>query len=559
MRAFLAAGRGRRKVRRFGFLRAKNLPAEPFVGRPGESDETHTESHFSRFSAEEVNGTGEADEVNEPAESRRRRAGGGWQGKSYIATATNSRSPLHYLNAAAKLGFLSLSRTSRGPVSDHPIIRMWEATRDSFRPGHEAHPRPDHLKRGVDYLSLVSGSDFETFMMNQLGNEEVQKRLGFRDVLGWLTSSDSNLPSSALQIKDIDLHQPGKFPVFIDRLRRSIWDAIADLVINCRKEHLVPESGTLLYFTTELRYSYVINYHLHFERPVIEILDRIENPRGICDLEDIGHLRTQRARNWAKNYLTSAHKIIVQNGVLTHVDRRYDKNVFGPTIDTILLAKIIFGTDDLRSDTSFLEIGSGSGHLSATAAATLLDGKTFVAVDISEYATSCTVRNMRTNLRYHKSMDLKDLHEFMVIFGSFRKNNFTHKYDLVVSNPPYIARRDPQGDVFAERFTEAVAGTELIASIFEALPSLLTARGKLLVMLSSVTGDPTQLPIPDGFELRSALPPELSDGLEVPFDVEEVLDQKEWVADLLGRQEIWQQADGGYTHRLRPVWIERSK
>jgi len=443
-------------------------------------------------------------------------------------------------------------------VNQHPIIRMWESYRDSPRPGPDANPRSDHLQLGIDYLSLVSSSDFETFMMHQLGSDELQRKLGFRDVRGWLTSASSNHPSSALRIKDISLHELIKFPVFIDRLRREIWHGIETIILNARQEHLLPDAGTILYFTSDLRYSYVITYHMHFDRPVIEILGRIESPKGVCDIEDIRTLPTQRARNRAKHFLTSAHKIVVQNGVLTHVDRRYDKNVFGPTIDTLLLARVLYDDNKSRAAKSFVEIGSGSGHISATAAAMLPSVDTFVALDISEFATSCTVRNIRSNLRYLRSMKIRDYKELMIVFGSYEKNVFKSKFDLAVSNPPYIERRRPVGDVFEERFAEAVAGTELIANMLRTLPDLLTPDGRLLLMVSSVTGEPESLPIPDGFMVRSAVE-DAPDGIEVPFDVEEVLDQPEWLADLLDSGAVRPHNGGRYTHRLKPVWIERDK
>lgn len=441
--------------------------------------------------------------------------------------------------------------------SDHPIIRMWDNYRDAARPGANANPRPDHLKEGVDYLSLVSLPEFETFMMHQLGSDELQKKLGFRNVLGWLTSASSNHPSSAMRIKDISLHELIKFPVFIDKLRREIWHAIEQMILSARQEHMLPDAGTILYFTGDLVYSYVITYHMHFDRPVIEILGRISHPKGVCDIEDIRLLPTQRSRNRAKSFLTSGHKVVAQNGVLTHVDRRYDKNVFGPTIDTLLLAKILFQDDSCKSAVSFVEVGSGSGHISATAAVSLPNLEYFSAFDISEFATSCTVRNIRSNIRYMKAGKIKDYKEFMVIFGAYEKNVFRRKFDLAVSNPPYIERRRPAQDIFEERFTEAVAGTELIDNLIASLPSLLTDEGRLLLMMSSVTGDPKNLRLPDGFRVRPALP-DLSDGIEVPFDVEEVLDQEEWLSDLLDSRAIAQHTGGRYTHLLKPVWIERA-
>lgn len=439
--------------------------------------------------------------------------------------------------------------------STHPLVRMWHTFRDNERPVPGGIPLPDHLQNGVDYLSLVSNDDFERFIEAQLANDEVRAKIGFGDVIGWLTSASSNKPSAALKIRDLPQHRLLKLPIFLDRLRSSIWKGLSDLIENVHAGGLLPDSGSVLYFTEQLTHCYIVSYHLHYDRPVIEILDRIDSPRGIAQLEAFPNLRTHRARNRAKNYLTSGQKFIVQNGVTTHVDRRLDKSVFGPTIDTLLLADILVHDQKISEVRSFLEIGCGNGHITSTIAGVYPNLSSLVAYDINEYATACTVRNVRANLRYLKKSTPDCLEDFMVACSKFTGNDLKQKFDLVVCNPPYVSHPPADVENFAENFGDAVGGTSLIETILANLSELLNPRGRLLLMVSSVTQIKVEDHLPAEFVVAPS--PDHPSGLSVPFEVEQVLDQRDWIDHLKGRESVATDPAGRYTHTLLPLWIER--
>ena len=393
-------------------------------------------------------------------------------------------------------------------------------------------------------------------MQQQLANGEINKIVGFSNVVEWITAASSNTPSSASRFGNQGLNDAVRFPVFIDKLRQNIWNSISKPLESAYDQGMLPIAGTVLLYTTELTHCFVVSYHMHYERPVIEIIDRIDLPKSVFELDNVARLSSHRAKNHAKNLLTSGHKIVMQQGVLTHVDRRFDRNVFGPTIDTLLLADILRRDAAEHGQTieSFLEVGSGSGHIASTVAAFYTKIRRFICVEISEFASTCTVRNIRQSLKYFHASKTSRYEEFYSACGAFKRNVFGTRFDLVVSNPPYIPRPPYVTERFDERHAESVAGTELLECILSNTNDLLTPTGRMLLMVSSVSGNIVERTLSEAFHIRPALPEQ--ETFEVPFDVEEVLDHPRWLKDLLDSGTILSR-EGVYWHSLRPIWVER--
>ncbi|MFI5982374.1 HemK2/MTQ2 family protein methyltransferase [Streptomyces sp. NPDC051555] len=149
--------------------------------------------------------------------------------------------------------------------------------------------------------------------------------------------------------------------------------------------------------------------------------------------------------------------------------------VYRPQGDTLLLARALAG-EELGPRTSVLEIGSGTGALSLQAA---YAGADVTAVDVSWAA----VATARINARRHR-LALRVLH------GDFARRTAGHRFDLVVTNPPYVPTaasglpaHGPQ-----RAWNAGPDGRTVIDRICGAAPTLLRPGGRLLMVHSGMCG-----------------------------------------------------------------------
>lgn len=144
--------------------------------------------------------------------------------------------------------------------------------------------------------------------------------------------------------------------------------------------------------------------------------------------------------------------------------------VYPPSEDTYLLLDAMqVGPDDV-----FLEVGSGAGLITLTAAKT---AKTVVSIDISLDAIRNTKENLEKNGLYDNCQVLEsDLLD--ALSPSF-------KFSLMVFNPPYLPQDDENTD-FDNAFIGGPTGAELtLRFIRQAVAHLLNA-GRILVVVSSL-------------------------------------------------------------------------
>jgi release factor glutamine methyltransferase len=147
-----------------------------------------------------------------------------------------------------------------------------------------------------------------------------------------------------------------------------------------------------------------------------------------------------------------------------------------PRPETELLVEMAL--DRLREDAivAVLDVGTGSGCIAVTLAK-LRPAAKVVATDLSHAALAVAERNARrqrvTNVEFRA--------------GTWFEPVRNERFDLIVSNPPYVAEHDPhllQGDLRAEPSLALVAGPEglegLRATISQA-PQHLLPGGVLLV------------------------------------------------------------------------------
>jgi len=105
-----------------------------------------------------------------------------------------------------------------------------------------------------------------------------------------------------------------------------------------------------------------------------------------------------------------------------------------PRTETELLVEKIVNESDKSANLNILDIGSGSGNISLSISKNLPNSKV-VAIDISENALAVAKQNAELNT-------LQDKVEFR-LFDIIKDDlNSLGKYDLIVSNPPYVSEND---------------------------------------------------------------------------------------------------------------------
>jgi tRNA1(Val) A37 N6-methylase TrmN6 len=327
------------------------------------------------------------------------------------------------------------------------------------------------------------------------------------------------------------------------RLRKKLEAA-------ARRVPLAP-SGAIICFFGGAALSVIVSYRRTIEG-VFELkpIAIEEEPRGVFEIEHLLARASPEQRNAIKASALSVDKIIFQRGVLTHVDRQRD-DVFGPSIDTIVLAEILSNYLQMGRATrelAALEIGPGSGHLCATLASAGV-GRIY-AIDLSASAVVCTLKNLQIN---EFNVEAKQP-EISVRAERFRAEEMAKPVDLIICNPPYLPEDDADPDADESAYDLAVRGLELSGSLLDALDSLLTPHGQLLLMASSISADEVIARIPNGFAATPVLP---GAGFRVPLDVDTLWQRAGWRQALVEADRIKKDAGGNLWHHVRPLWIRR--
>lgn len=140
------------------------------------------------------------------------------------------------------------------------------------------------------------------------------------------------------------------------------------------------------------------------------------------------------------------------------LDLRVTADVLIPRSETELLVDLALERLPMGSSARVLELGTGSGAI-ALALAVLRPGLKVVATDISEAALAVASRNA---LEHGAEIDFVRCDWFASIDAE--------SFDLVVSNPPYVAAGDPhlgRGDLPFEPRIALVGGDDGLACIRE--------------------------------------------------------------------------------------------
>lgn len=361
------------------------------------------------------------------------------------------------------------------------------------------------------------------------------------------------------------VQSPRAAPPVESALLHDAWEEFAArLEGNLRRARIqtgVPQSGGVLVFLGGLVKCVVVQYHFVGTVAKLTPIAVIEEPKSAFDVWAAIDQADAPARNVLKAMLASGHKIVVHRDVLGHVDRRAEQNVFGPSIDTLVMAEILaeeifegaaIGAGDVPV-TAALEVGTGSGFLAAGLIRHLPALREVFCSDVDFGAVACTEKNIRIAQGAPGAGRRTDVRLFT---GPFDSRLLNRRFDLVVCNPPYIPELPGarHGGAGGGDYLRAVGGLDLLTYVIQETPNILTPRGRALIMTSSVALAATLQAIPERCRVARPLG---EGGYEVLFDVEAVLNRPDWLAYLRGGGGLVKRGDA-YFHTLHPIWLSLS-
>jgi len=148
--------------------------------------------------------------------------------------------------------------------------------------------------------------------------------------------------------------------------------------------------------------------------------------------------------------------------------------VYEPAEDSFLLAEAAL--KEAEPGMRILEVGTGSGFVSAILLSNLKDIRLF-ATEINPYAARCAKENgvevIRTDL-----------------FRGIRPKNPETCFDLILFNPPYLptSKEEKISGWLNYAFDGGISGRETLDRFLDEVRDYLRPRGKILVLISSITG-----------------------------------------------------------------------
>ncbi|MEX0813178.1 MAG: methyltransferase [Chitinophagales bacterium] len=241
------------------------------------------------------------------------------------------------------------------------------------------------------------------------------------------------------------------------------WEALSKNIThhisNSRNIMNIPASGGLLIYVAGMHFCIISRFHRY--KTGLEVIDAIDEPQSVFDFWGSINQAGMSSRNMLKEILSTGHKLIYHRGILIHVDKRKDVQVFGPSIDTILMNEVLcqYYFEEEKTNSKATEIGCGNGLLSISTVKNQNGLDQLDIVDVNFNAIYCTHKNLYSNLTKHQ-IDNKTI---SFICGKFSTQVLKCKYDLAICNPPYIPlpKSNRKTDVSQDYYT-AVGGLEVI-------------------------------------------------------------------------------------------------
>ncbi len=186
-------------------------------------------------------------------------------------------------------------------------------------------------------------------------------------------------------------------------------------------------------------------------------------------LARFSQLISQRQQGAPVAYLTGSREFWSR-------DFKVSPAVLIPRPDTELLIELSLDLLSTKSNPKIIDLGTGSGIIAITLAAERPDLEV-VATDLSKEALAIA----RQNAINYQIQNIQFIH------SSWFNNVSASKFDLIISNPPYIAANDPhlsEGDVRFEPDSALIAennGLKDIQNIADNARQYLNKKGSLLI------------------------------------------------------------------------------
>ncbi|XP_075065540.1 methyltransferase HEMK2 [Mixophyes fleayi] len=165
--------------------------------------------------------------------------------------------------------------------------------------------------------------------------------------------------------------------------------------------------------------------------------------------------------------------------IYSHVGHGVFKDVYDPAEDTFLLIDALeMEVDELKSRVEIcLEIGCGSGVVSAFVASVIGSKAWYLCTDINPSAASCTLQTAQTNKLQIEPI-ITDLANGLL-------PRLQGQIDLLLFNPPYVVT--PSEEVGSNGIEAAWAGgkngREVMDRFFPLAPKLLSPKGLFYLLV----------------------------------------------------------------------------
>jgi len=127
---------------------------------------------------------------------------------------------------------------------------------------------------------------------------------------------------------------------------------------------------------------------------------------------------------------------LLKKAYFLDLELHIEKGVFIPRAETELLISFLETHYDKEKIRYIIDIGTGTGNL-AISLAQLFKNAEIIATDISKKALRVAKKNIQ---KYSLENRIKLYYADLFYFPNHKE--YFHKFDLIVSNPPYISKKD---------------------------------------------------------------------------------------------------------------------
>lgn len=257
-----------------------------------------------------------------------------------------------------------------------------------------------------------------------------------------------------------------------------------------------------------------------FKNPVL-----MTNTAEICN-------QKQELRDTLFALYSSKPRIIQYDGVGVWFDNTHHINVWCPSIDTIVYAKVLRKLFKKRKNfKKVIEIGCGSGFLSKYALEKAKIKKILIN-DINPYAVKCAKDN------------IKDRRAKFYTGDGFKLLEKKKKFDLIICNPPYVPRPKSIED-------NPYEGVSLLHHMLHRGQDYLKPGGIIITNFSSLAEKIV-------FKEKPKMKLTVLEKLEVPLKVNNIMNNKKWLNYLKKKGlKIENKRGYNYWHTINIVMLEK--